>query len=143
MKQAVVSPCHKEMGKRKESQAQLVGPRKDITKPTVCHWAGPISHLAIASPLARGHGETPRGAAAPPPPPAPAAPTLADLALRLPAPRLRRAPPPLLPAPGRAGRPIPPGPGPAPPGPFRDPSFSILVTGSLLPVEVSLHELVR
>jgi hypothetical protein len=137
------------MGKREVSEAQLVGPRKDITKPTFCHWAGPISHLAIAYPplarsVARGHGETPRGAAAPPPPPAPAAPALADLALRLPAPRLRRAPPPLLPAPGRAGRPIPPGPGPAPPGPFRDPSFSILVTGSLLLlVEVSLRELVR
>ena len=89
----------------------------------VRYWAGPIIRSCVVS-LARGHGESPRGAAAPPPPP-PASHALADLALRLPALRLRRAPPPFRPAPGRAGRLAPPG--RTPPGPSRNPYLSSFV----------------
>ena len=86
----------------------------------VRYWAGPIIRSCVVS-LARGHGESPRGAAAPPP----ASHALADLALRLPALLLRRAPPPFRPAPGRAGRLAQPG--RTPPGPSRNPYLSSFV----------------
>lgn len=77
--------------------------------------------------------------------PAPAAPPVADLALRVPPRRLRDAPPRPIPPPDRPRR--PPSPGPAPPGLFLDPFPLLLllvllfVFGAVLPARIRALEL--